>query len=295
MNIEDGALTRDDSKPVVISLIGGAAAGLGVDVILFPLDTLKTRLQSQYGFWNSGGFRGIYKGIGPLAVGSPISAALFFGAYDTTKRLLITQNSNGIWIPVAHMCSASVAEVICCVAKVPMEIIKQRRQASIKNLSTSMLLKTIMQEEGFRGFYRGFGSTIIRDVPFSIIEFPIWEWLKTRWRMKVNRDLTATEVALCGAVAGGIAAAVTTPLDVVKTQIMLADSYTDEAKNHVWKTMRNIYLQQGFTKLFAGFVPRISMIMLGGGIFFGIYERTCLLLDHRFYKEEARPKLNGTR
>lgn len=48
----------------------GATAGLVVDVTLFPLDTLKTRLQSQYGFWRSGGFYGVYKGIGPTAVGS---------------------------------------------------------------------------------------------------------------------------------------------------------------------------------------------------------------------------------
>ena len=53
-----------------ITFQAGAAAGLIVDVALFPLDTLKTRLQSQYGFWKSGGFKGVYKGIGPTAVGS---------------------------------------------------------------------------------------------------------------------------------------------------------------------------------------------------------------------------------
>lgn len=45
-------------------------AGLFVDVILFPLDTLKTRLQAAQGFRKAGGFGGIYKGIGPQAIGS---------------------------------------------------------------------------------------------------------------------------------------------------------------------------------------------------------------------------------
>lgn len=36
------------------------------------------------------------------------------------------------------------------------------------------------------------------------------------------RDLPAVEAAACGSVAGGIAAAVTTPLDVCKTRIMLS-------------------------------------------------------------------------
>ena len=37
---------------------------------LFPLDTIKTRLQSSYGFFRSGGFHGIYKGVLSAAVGS---------------------------------------------------------------------------------------------------------------------------------------------------------------------------------------------------------------------------------
>lgn len=41
-----------------------------MDVALYPLDTLKTRIQSEQGLWKAGGFRQIYKGIGPIAVGS---------------------------------------------------------------------------------------------------------------------------------------------------------------------------------------------------------------------------------
>lgn len=41
-----------------------------MDIALYPLDTLKTRIQSEQGLWKAGGFRQIYKGIGPIAVGS---------------------------------------------------------------------------------------------------------------------------------------------------------------------------------------------------------------------------------
>lgn len=54
----------------MISLQGGGVAGLVVDVVLYPLDTLKTRLQSAQGFKKAGGFGNIYKGIGPQAIGS---------------------------------------------------------------------------------------------------------------------------------------------------------------------------------------------------------------------------------
>lgn len=41
-----------------------------VDLTLFPLDTIKTRLQSQQGFSKAGGFRGIYAGVPSAAIGS---------------------------------------------------------------------------------------------------------------------------------------------------------------------------------------------------------------------------------
>ncbi len=47
----------------------GAAAGLSVDLLFFPLDTIKTRLQATQGFWAAGGFRGVYRGVGSVGVG----------------------------------------------------------------------------------------------------------------------------------------------------------------------------------------------------------------------------------
>lgn len=48
----------------------GGTAGITVDMALFPLDTLKTRLQSPCGFFASGGFHHLYKGVGTAAIGS---------------------------------------------------------------------------------------------------------------------------------------------------------------------------------------------------------------------------------
>lgn len=43
---------------------------MAVDIVLFPIDTIKTRLQSHSGFWRSGGFRGMYAGLASVVVGS---------------------------------------------------------------------------------------------------------------------------------------------------------------------------------------------------------------------------------
>lgn len=70
------------------ALIAGAVAGFSVDVSLFPLDTVKTRLQSKQGFVKAGGFNGIYRGLGPAALGSAPGAAVFFTTYNLTKTFL---------------------------------------------------------------------------------------------------------------------------------------------------------------------------------------------------------------
>ena len=48
----------------------GGLAGTSVDLLFFPIDTVKTRLQSVQGFAKAGGFGGIYKGVGSVIVGS---------------------------------------------------------------------------------------------------------------------------------------------------------------------------------------------------------------------------------
>merc|ERR1719491_1809017 len=80
--------TTERITPIPISLLAGGLAGTTVDVALYPLDTIKTRLQSPRGFLPSGGFRGIYNGVGAAALGSAPGAALFFGVYERLKIVL---------------------------------------------------------------------------------------------------------------------------------------------------------------------------------------------------------------
>ena len=62
--------------PFQTALLAGALAGTTVDLSLFPLDTLKTRLQSADGFFAAGGFRGIYRGVHPSDARTRVVLAL---------------------------------------------------------------------------------------------------------------------------------------------------------------------------------------------------------------------------
>lgn len=57
-------------RPQWHTLTAGSVAGLAVDVTLFPIDTIKSRLQSSQGFVRAGGFRQLYRGLAPVVTGS---------------------------------------------------------------------------------------------------------------------------------------------------------------------------------------------------------------------------------
>ena len=103
-------------KKFVLSLISGAIAGLSVDISLYPLDTIKTRLQSPQGFIKAGGFKGVYRGLTAVAAGSAPGAALFFSTYETSKSLLGSEDKGSrLAGPAAHMIAASLGEIVSSV------------------------------------------------------------------------------------------------------------------------------------------------------------------------------------
>jgi solute carrier family 25 S-adenosylmethionine transporter 26 len=83
-NVPVPVTNTSTSPSFTTALIAGGLAGTSVDVALFPIDTLKTRMQSPQGFIKAGGFRGIYNGLGAAAIGSAPGAALFFSSYEVS-------------------------------------------------------------------------------------------------------------------------------------------------------------------------------------------------------------------
>ncbi|KAF2638029.1 mitochondrial carrier [Massarina eburnea CBS 473.64] len=281
-------------SPYLRSLIAGGLAGTTVDLSLYPLDTLKTRLQSSSGFTSSGGFTGIYRGVGSALIGSAPGAALFFITYDSLKRhltpapstarnaegkLYVDHGGGGLFGAKGreagvHMLAASMGEVAACAVRVPTEVVKQRAQARQHASSLEALTYILNQRHThglahvWRELYRGWSITIIREVPFTVIQFPLWEALK-RWRTHGTgrSEVSGFEGGLLGSVAGAVAAGVTTPLDVLKTRMMLA-----KEKVAMGEMLRMILRTSGPRAFFKGIGPRVGWISAGGAIFLGSYQ-----------------------
>jgi solute carrier family 25 S-adenosylmethionine transporter 26 len=273
-------------SPSAVALISGGAAGTIVDLSLYPLDTLKTRLQSAASFRAAGGFSGVYAGVGSAIIGSAPGAALFFVTYEQTKAFLSTRRAaqraftggrpgEDDWVlPLEHIVAASLGEVAACAVRVPTEVVKQRAQAlqypsSLSALSSILSQRSAIGISGvWRELYRGWSITVLREVPFTLIQFPLWEAMKAYRARNTRRDTVgALESAIAGCAAGAIAAGITTPVDVLKTRVMLARERTE-----IWTVLKQILRDNGPAAFFAGIGPRIMWISAGGAIFLGSYQ-----------------------
>ena len=278
-------------NPYTSALFAGALAGITVDLSLHPIDTLKTRMQSSAGFYPSGGFRGIYAGVGSALIGSAPGAALFFVTYesikthlrslhDTNNQLADVTASKAVFgsillsEPVEHMLAASAGEVAACAVRVPTEVVKQRTQAAQQPSSMAALKFILAQRTNlgvigvWRELYRGWSITVMREVPFTLIQFPLWEAMKGWRRQQTGHgSISALDSGVFGSLAGAVAAGVTTPLDVLKTRMMLVKERQAAAS-----VVTQILRDSGPRALFAGIAPRIVWISAGGAIFLGSYQ-----------------------
>jgi len=260
------------STPFTMALIAGGIAGTTVDVALHPLDTFRTRLQSTEGFFAAGGFKGAYKGLFSAALGSAPGAALFFSTYETMKQVSKSLcGDTEHW--TQHAGASSCGEVAACLVRVPTAIVTQNMQVG-HYATIQEAVGSTMKSGGVGAFYKGYGTTVMREIPFSFIQFPIYEQFKKSWSSWQGYETSAIQGAACGSVAGAIAGGLTCPLDVAKTRIMLEIPAEGVARRYTGtlQTLSIIKSEEGMAGLFKGLAPRVTWITIGGFIFFGAYE-----------------------
>lgn len=147
------------------------------------------------------------------------------------------------------------------------------------------------------------------------MQFPLFEHireqilLRTRRRRK-QQDLSENQsiaeraliTALSAGVAGGLAAAITTPIDVVKTRIMLAaageagsTATPSSAARKTQKTNksslfvgREVYRTEGIRGLFKGGILRCGWTAVGLGLYLGAYETGRMYFEKRRKDKDRR-------
>lgn len=192
-------------------------------------------------------------------------------------------------LPFQHFCAAAVAEATQALARNPFEVIKQNQQ--IGKYETIMQAgRDIYSHKGIAGFYRGYLSLIMREIPFSGLQFPLYEYLKrlqvaylakTRGTSPEQVELKFWNNAINGSLAGSIAGFVITPIDVIKTRRMTAD--VEKSQISIPKLVSEIYSEAGMRGLYRGAMMRVLYLSFGGSAFFGIYEKIKTHLENTMY------------
>lgn len=285
-------------SPNVVSLAAGAFAGASSEVLLFPLDSLKTRLQSRQGLLSSGGFRGIYKGVGTAVCGAAPASAIFFSTYEASKRQLAPGDNSILGYWGAGLLASVFGELAAGVYRVPMDLVKQRQQAG-HGSSYSEIARGVRSTHR-SVFLASYMASFTRDVTHSSLQFPLYEYLKLVLARRQGRrpgaetgcgcdtsGLPTWQAACCGSVAGVVSGLATTPLDVLRTRLNLrgsgpADSQclhraAAEASRLsplalVREEVADIYRSRGPSGFFAGGTCRAAWLGLGGFIFLGSFE-----------------------
>ena len=257
--------------------VAGGCAGLLVDAVLFPIDTVKTRLQSaRSGLPAPPIAAHLYRGLSSALLGSFPAAAAFWTTYLHLRNTLLTSGAvapGSDW--VAHAAAAAGADVVVACVRNPFEVVKQQAQAGLHRGSPAAGVRAILASSGPRGLWAGLPAVLLRDVPFSAIQFVLYERAKREWQGvgAGGGALAWWQTAVCGAGAGGVAAAVTTPLDVVKTRLMTQTGVAAGLQyTGAVDAARRIVREEGAAALLRGVVPRVLWISIGGAIFFAGFE-----------------------
>eukprot|EP00747_Dinoflagellata_sp_TGD_P194408 gnl/TRDRNA2_/TRDRNA2_61769_c0_seq1.p1 gnl/TRDRNA2_/TRDRNA2_61769_c0~~gnl/TRDRNA2_/TRDRNA2_61769_c0_seq1.p1 ORF type:complete len:377 (-),score=43.71 gnl/TRDRNA2_/TRDRNA2_61769_c0_seq1:190-1320(-) len=296
---------RDMSHAV--SFTAGAVAGMTAEVMLFPLDSLKTRAMSRLGFRKAGGFKGVYRGLGVTMVGSVPGSAIFFVTYGVMKNSLCpteaVQTHRADMLAVASICG----ELAACSVRVPTDLMKQRLQAGHAEnvMGAANGLRT---PHGGKVLMASFRVTMMRDIAQSGCQFPIFELLKAALADRSGVSIGALptwQCAVCGSIAGAASAMVSTPLDLIKTRLNLrataeaAGGGCDRGHTQslVWTEMLDIYRSRGLTGFFSGAGLRATWMAFGGFIFLGSFEwakNIMCELPHRA-GDDAPSRVEGSR
>ncbi|KAG0495945.1 hypothetical protein HPP92_000636 [Vanilla planifolia] len=221
--------------------------------------------------------KGLYSGLFGNLAGVLPASAVFVGIYEPVKQKLIKLFPENL-SAFAHLTAGAIGGAASSLIRIPTEVVKQRMQTR-QFASAPEAVRLIVAKEGLRGLYAGYSSFLLRDLPFDAIQFCIYEQIRIGYSVAARRELTDPENAIIGAFAGAITGAITTPLDVLKTRLMVQGS-ANKYKGLV-SCAQTIIREEGPSALLKGIGPRVLWIGIGGSIFFGVLEKSKAYLSQR--------------
>jgi len=213
----------------------------------------------------------LWSGLSPTLVLAVPRAVCYIPMYERLKRVILGQleassscSAPPSWVPLV---AGGAARLVAVTVVSPLELVRtkvQSQQLSWAEVRAS--LRQLVTSQGVRGLWSGYTATLLRDVPFSALYWPLYE--AARQRLTLDSSLAVNFVS--GAVAGSVASAVTLPFDVIKT-IKQIELGRGEARTNLAIT-RHLVSTQGPASLFSGLAPRLLKVAPACAVMISSYE-----------------------
>uniref|UniRef100_A0A3Q3EFC8 Mitochondrial glutathione transporter SLC25A39 n=1 Tax=Labrus bergylta TaxID=56723 RepID=A0A3Q3EFC8_9LABR len=224
------------------------------------------------------GLRSLWSGLPPTLVMAVPATVIYFTCYDQLRDFLrYGLGFQGSHIPLV---AGGLARLGAVTVISPLELVRTKMQS--RRLPYSELracIRSSVAQDGLLSLWRGWGPTVLRDVPFSALYWFNYELVKAHLCEKSQVTQANFSISFtAGAVSGAIAAILTLPFDVVKTrrQIQLGEMDTagvcSKRTTSTWHIMKEIWAELGYRGLFAGFMPRVIKVTPACAVMISTYE-----------------------
>ncbi|KAK7321572.1 hypothetical protein VNO77_32361 [Canavalia gladiata] len=288
----------------------GAALFSGVSAALYPVVVLKTRQQVSSAkiscrkicsaIMRYEGFRGFYRGFGTSLMGTIPARALYMCALEVTKSNVGTASahlgfSDAAATAIANAAGGVASALAAQLVWTPVDVVSQRLmvQGNIKNNLVHGLnyrngfdaFRKILCVDGPRGFYRGFGVSVVTYAPsnavwwasYSMVHRLIWGGLGNDGcgvGSNYNSKMMVGVQGLSAVMASGVSAIVTMPLDTVKTRLQVLDAEENGGRRPMGfvQTVRNLVKEGGVLGCYRGLGPRWASMSMSAATMITTYE-----------------------
>lgn len=256
---------------------------LGENAALYPFTVLKTREQIDRakGFTAVSGTvdlfkrtvreegpRALYRGFWTYSIWTLPSYGLYLLSYKKLHHSFEgAENASTTRKIVAPMAAGLLADVISNGLYVPIDIVVQRMQMKDSPYKSAQdAVQTIWRKEGLRGFYRGFGATVMTYGTMSAVWWMCYENTKELLYKHDPRALYTATIdpsepnrpaqIIAGLLAGAAMTVVSNPLDLVKTRIQTQLSEEGKYRNML-QGLRTVVREEGYVAFLRGMVPKV--------------------------------------
>lgn len=269
--------------------LGGALCCSITHAAVVPVDVVKTRLQLFPGKYKGmiDGFRRIpaeegamtlLTGLGPTAVGYAAQGAFKFGFYEAFKAMFINMvgwNTAVDYRTGIFLASSAMAETIADLALCPMEATRIRMVSDptfAKGLADGV--GKIVANEGIVALYKGLPPILLKQVPYTMAKFVVFERAVEAIYKGLNRDKASytkaqqLSISLTGGlISGAVAAVISHPADTILSKVNKV-----KTDGGVLDALRIVIRDTPMNALWLGLGARILMVAGLTCLQFGIYD-----------------------